>query len=138
MNKIIWNENYCTGVDQIDRQHFFLVNRINELSELKDYKEDISNLYPILLLFISYAQFHFDYEKDYLSSNGYPKLEEYLEDHKKFIKIIDQFNELYIDGLGDIDEELLSYLNKWLLNHISGKDMNFIKERTEKGEKNGD
>lgn len=138
MTKIIWKKNYNTGVEQIDRQHSFLVNRTNELRELKSYNEEDSNLYPILLLLVSYAQFHFDYEKSYLDKLNYFETEEYSAEHEKFIKTIDDFNELYINGLADINENLLNYLNEWLITHILGKDTIFLKELFKKGENNGD
>lgn len=139
MIKIIWNKSYNTGMEQLDKQHNFLANRINELRELKSYNEEDSNLYPILLLFVSYAQFHFDYEKTYLNKINYFEIETYSAEHKNFVDTIDNFNNLYIHGLTEINETLLNYLNEWTLNHILSKETSFIKEELlKRGENNGD
>lgn len=130
MEKIIWKDNFNTSLEEIDKQHRFLVNRINELIELKAMKEESINLYPILLLLVGYAQFHFQYEENLFSKINETKVEKHIEDHKEFSKVIDDFNEKYIDGTRDIDDNLLIFLYNWWTNHILEKDINFIKNYT--------
>lgn len=136
MEKIIWSDSYVTGIAEIDKQHRFLVNRINELIELKNYNEESANIYPILLLFIGYAQFHFDYEENFFIKSIYSRKGEHIEEHHNFAKFIDSFNEAYISGSRDIDNELISFLYDWWTHHITVRDMEFINEI--RGAQNGD
>lgn len=129
MKKINWNEEFNTHVDEIDKQHRFLVNRINELIELKNMKEENTNLYPILLLLVGYAQFHFEYEENLWTKLKILDLPEHIEEHKKFSLAIDNFNELYINGSRDIDENLINFLTTWWTNHILEKDLNSINNK---------
>lgn len=129
MKKIIWKDEFNTNIDEIDKQHRFLVNRINELIELKIMKEESANLYPILILLIGYAEFHFEYEEKLWDKLEVSDLEENIEEHKKFSLAIDNFNELYINGTRDIDDELLIFLNRWWTNHILEKDLTSIKSK---------
>ena len=129
MKKIIWKDEFNTNIDEIDKQHRFLVNRINELIELKIMKEESANLYPILLLLVGYAQFHFEYEENLWSKLEVSDLAEHIEEHKKFSLAIDNFNELYINGTRDIDDELLIFLNRWWTSHILEKDLTSIKNK---------
>lgn len=129
MKKIIWKDEFNTNIDEIDKQHRFLVNRINELIELKIMKEESTNLYPILLLLVGYAQFHFEYEEKLWNKLEVSDLAEHIEEHKKFSLAIDNFNELYINGTRDIDDELLIFLNRWWTNHILEKDLISIKNK---------
>lgn len=129
MKKIIWKDEFNTNIDEIDKQHRFLVNRINELIELKIMKEESANLYPILLLLVGYAQFHFEYEENLWVKLEVSDLAEHIEEHKKFSIAIDNFNELYINGTRDIDDELLIFLNRWWTNHILEKDLTSIKNK---------
>lgn len=129
MKKIIWKDEFNTNIDEIDKQHRFLVNRINELIELKIMKEESANLYPILLLLVGYAQFHFEYEENLWAKLEVSDLAEHIEEHKKFSIAIDNFNELYINGTRDIDDELLIFLNRWWTNHILEKDLTSIKNK---------
>lgn len=129
MKKIIWKDEFNTNIDEIDKQHRFLVNRINELIELKIMKEESTNLYPILLLLVGYAEFHFEYEEKLWNKLEVSDLAEHIEEHKKFSLAIDNFNELYINGTRDIDDELLIFLNRWWTNHILEKDLISIKNK---------
>lgn len=138
MRKILWTDDFISDIDEIDKQHRFIINRINEIIELYSYKEESSDIYPILLLLVGYAEFHFEYEEKIFVPQNYSKKGEHIEEHHKFSKFIDDFTELYIDGKRDIDKELLTFLKEWWTNHILEKDMDFVKELYKKGEKNGD
>lgn len=138
MKKIIWSEKFITEIDELDKQHRFIINRINEVIELYNYKEESANIYPILLLLIGYAQFHFDYEEKYFIEHDYSKKGEHIKEHHDFSKFIDNFTELYIEGQRDIDKTLLSHLSSWWVKHILENDMEFAKELHKKGEENGD
>ena len=132
MKKIIWKEEFNTNVDEIDKQHRFLVNRINELIELKIMKEESANLYPILLLLVGYAQFHFEYEENFMKKNSYPKFLSHKMEHKKFI---DKINAVDLSTIDENQEEallsILEFIATWLESHILETDKrvaNYLQE----------
>jgi hemerythrin len=83
--KIPWDNRYTLGIETLDTQHkklFALVNRLYDLDEHKNTKEDLR---IILYEFSEYMKTHFKEEEEYMSSIGYDKLYEHKELHKELI-----------------------------------------------------
>lgn len=83
--KIPWDDRYSLGIEAIDTQHkqlFALVNRLYDLQENKNTKDELRT---ILYEFSDYMQTHFKEEEEFMLSIGYDKLEEHKQLHKDII-----------------------------------------------------
>lgn len=86
--KILWDDRYKIGIRSIDNQHkklFDLVNKLYDLDETKNLKEEMRE---ILYEFNDYIKTHFDDEEIYMRSIGYPLLGEHEKLHADIIDTI--------------------------------------------------
>jgi hemerythrin len=127
---IIWNDSYLTGIDRIDEQHKVLVNTLNEanarlaLSVTRDLLEQITRD------LLSYAIYHFETEETLMQEYDYLGLsaadeEKHRSEHRSFSQQVVALRAGLRDGRLVTREELLSFLNNWLVNHILFTDKRF-------------
>ena len=121
-----WNENFETGVPEIDQQHHRLVEVTNELGALLALTEvefsDVSRVYDEL---ISYTEYHFAEEERLMVSVGVDSrfiARQELE-HQGFLREICQLKaDMSVDDPGK-GLTVLEFLMNWLAYHILGTDM---------------
>lgn len=137
INDIKWSKDYETGVEEIDEQHHILVNTLNEANELLTKEYSLENLQNITKDLLSYALYHFETEEELMQKFNYegeaPKdFENHMKRHRDFsAKVVDVRESLKSGNLIGQDE-LISFLLNWLLNHIDKTDKKlgkFLKEK---------
>jgi hemerythrin-like metal-binding protein len=126
-DEIKWSSDYETGVEEIDEQHHILVNTLNEANELLTKEYSLENLQNITKDLLSYALYHFETEEELMQEYNYeseaPKdYENHMKQHRDFsAKVVDVRDSLKSGNLIGQDE-LISFLVNWLLNHIDKTD----------------
>ena len=124
---IEWTNDLKLGIEDIDMQHKKLVDMINEFYfQLKDKssKELISKLINDMK---QYALVHFETEERYLQQIGFPALEEHKVEHKSFIEKVADVEQRFSAGKLVLSFELTNFLKSWLVHHIKGSDMKYVK-----------
>ncbi|MBT0879401.1 MULTISPECIES: GGDEF domain-containing protein [unclassified Campylobacter] len=127
-----WNKDYETNIDNVDKQHYYLVQLINELalklSEKNLNKNELDEAFNGIL---NYAKEHFSEEEMLMQNvNIYS---DFFQEHKLSHKMfIEQTKQLY-DDVGDgtnkeAVKSLLEFLISWLAFHILGIDQNMAKQ----------
>jgi hemerythrin len=124
---IIWNDSYLTGIDRIDEQHKVLVNTLNEANARLVVSVTRGLLEQITRDLLSYAIYHFETEEALMQEYGYARLaaaddEKHRQEHRSFSQQVVALREGLRDGRLVSREELLSFLNNWLINHILNTD----------------
>jgi len=125
--EIKWSTDYEIGVDEIDEQHHILVNTLNEANELLTTNYSLENLQNITKDLLSYALYHFETEEEMMQEYNYvleaPKdYENHMKQHRDFsAKVVEVRESLKAGNLIE-QEELISFLLNWLLNHIDKTD----------------
>lgn len=120
-----WNENFNTGVPQIDEQHKKLVQLLNRLASYVAFHDGIPDLEQIFDELADYAVYHFKEEEriwhQYLPDE--PVELEHKRIHQIFVETI-AVTRAKIRTTSDniIIEELLSFLTRWLATHILEND----------------
>jgi len=123
---LVWKPEYSIGVHLIDEQHKYLFETINSAFELL--KDDLSvDKYDGITLIIQdlclYAKYHFVTEENYMIKINYQGYSSQKVEHDDFIQYL---NKIDLKQVGEDPqkyiENLLSYLLKWLLDHILLKD----------------
>lgn len=125
MERIVWNDDYCTGIPEIDTQHCKIINQINYLIDNLNRKAKASLNQEIILFLDKYAQEHFSTEEKFLSKINYPDLDNHIKMHQAFkLKTVKSAVKV-IKGQDDVTEETISFLKYWWTDHILKADMEF-------------
>jgi len=117
---IAWNDALMTGVTTMDEQHKILVNMINEANYLLDEKAGRDVYMEVVKDLISYALYHFDEEEELMIAAQYPQelRQHHIEEHRAFSGKVTTIQQELVQGKLIHRDELIGYLNHWLVNHI--------------------
>jgi hemerythrin-like metal-binding protein len=69
-----------------------------------------------------YSVFHFTAEEALLEAAEYPLLEAHRTEHQKFIDRLAKFRR---EGIVNQPYEVLTFMNRWLVNHIKRTDQQY-------------
>jgi hemerythrin len=125
--QLVWSDSFSIGVVEIDEQHRILVNTLNEANSRLAKDSSAELLEQITRDLLSYALYHFETEEGLMQQYGYSAeagtdAEIHLQQHRSFSsKVVSIRNELKA-GILISREDLLSFLNGWLVNHILNTD----------------
>lgn len=134
---IIWNDSFLTGVQEIDEQHHILVNTLNEANARLTENYETKLLEQITHDLLSYALYHFETEEELMLEYGYQEErpednESHLRQHRGFSAQVVAVRDNLKAGSLISREDLLSFLNNWLVNHILNTDKRLGEFLTEK------
>lgn len=125
---IVWSDKLLTGVTEIDEQHRILVNSINEAnSRLSSEAVNSEILEKITKDLLSYALYHFETEEELMQEFNYAQtqgedLDTHQRQHREFSATVVSVREGLKAGKLISREDLLTFLNGWLINHILNTD----------------
>lgn len=123
---IKWQDDYNTGVEQMDEQHRKLIAIANEAYGLlkNDLRLDkYDAIVAILGELRDYTVYHFKAEEDYMLSIGYKRFLSHKAEHADFIAKVAEVDLDKIDA--NQDEYLratLDFICGWVTEHIVGRD----------------
>ncbi|MDP1664020.1 MAG: bacteriohemerythrin [Methylobacter sp.] len=128
---IVWNDKLVTGIGKIDEQHQILVNLFNEANIKLTTNNNAKFMEEITRNLLSYALYHFETEEGLMQKYDY--IEDNIEDadthirqHRSFsAKVVAVHNDIKT-GILISREDLLSFLNSWLINHILNTDKGLV------------
>lgn len=112
MAHLEWSNSLDTGISVIDEQHKRIVDYINELYDAQQ-TLDKRRVGEVIEELVDYTVSHFACEESLMEQAGYP----FLEPHKKVTKFVGRF-----EAGEDVAGELLTMLQRWLINHIRNED----------------
>lgn len=128
-----WTDAFVTGISQIDQQHRWLVESINQLhDEISGKNADKEVVYKILHGLIDYTFNHFIVEEDLFKRFDYPKTDAHLEEHNKFTRDTAALLEKF-EGGETLRADALEFLREWLSHHILTVDMAYVPFMKENG-----
>jgi len=135
---IEWSEKLLTGVAEIDKQHRVLVDAINDANSRLMADHDIKLVEQITKDLLSYAIYHFETEEDLMQRYGYNTEADkdaalHLKQHREFSTQVLAVRDGLRNGREISREDLLAFLNGWLVNHIMNTDQRlgaFIRQKT--------
>jgi len=118
-----WDDRYSVGVQPIDQQHRFLIQKIRDLQEAMAAGTAREMLAPLINNLVTYTEYHFAYEAKLYAERGYADLERHLELHAAMVKqVTDMGNALKSNKLR-AGAPVMAFLRHWLIDHILGEDM---------------
>lgn len=124
-----WKEEYAIGNGAIDEQHqrlFELGRGIHELLTQKRGEDKYDDLMLLIKDLKDYTVYHFDFEEGMLEGAGYPNLDIHEQEHRKFIKKMDDLAGQDLDAFQNkIAFEMLGFVANWIERHILDTDFKY-------------
>lgn len=124
MKKMEWSSDLDTGIKVIDGQHRRIVEYINELQEARE-NLDKKTVHDVIDELVDYTISHFSFEESLMEQAGYPFLDPHKKIHELFVKKVGSFVERFKKG-EDVVDDILTMLQKWLINHIKNEDGDYV------------
>ncbi len=127
---IHWNSALETGLRHIDLQHQDLVEMINATEAAHRDGRDAEALQDILPRLTGYVLFHFSTEETLLNSPGVPAehAAQHRRAHGEFARHVTALKTEAAAGDTVALETLLTYLQRWLVDHIMGTDRELVRQ----------
>ncbi|MTI09693.1 GGDEF domain-containing protein [Curvivirga aplysinae] len=125
INVFPWNEQYNTGIAEIDEQHKKLVQLLNELAGTLTQDDNDQILYALDQL-VDYAKYHFDCEEKIWSEIF--ENDSWFKGHKtNHVSFLPAILKMKKDQehlpLSEVTENMVRFLIRWLIFHIIDDDM---------------
>jgi len=123
--KFYWDETYSVGVEEMDKQHQNLFNIINDYYDALNKNHSDEILLKLLTKLKDFTHMHFNEEEKYFKMFQYEDAEMHIMTHRRIIdKIFDYYDQVK-SGHKIHDEEIVTFLETWLKNHIRGTDKQY-------------
>lgn len=122
---LAWRDSWLLGIEELDEDHFELVQDVNRLSEtgqrLRQAHEEGRDRFLIRLQsVIAHLRQHFALEETFLRSIGYPGMSEHKREHALFLAELAYLHRRLANVWTDLaNEEVREVLRDWFLNHIA-------------------
>jgi len=125
--RLEWTDALKTGVKEIDEQHMILVHTLNDAAEKLSHEATAEILGQITQDLLSYALYHFETEEELMQEYGYREAEgdgmqRHLDQHRAFSGKVVAVREGIKAGNLIAPQDLIGFLNDWLVNHIQHTD----------------
>lgn len=125
-----WTDQFKLGVEAMDDQHFELINRVNRLIIAHDKEENCDSVEELLTFLKSYVVKHFGDEERLQSQYLYPDYDDHRKVHAEFVKVVEAFEQAFIESLNSENEndckvllfKINNHLVEWLTHHINESD----------------
>lgn len=114
----VWEEQFNTGIPEIDQDHQALVKLINDLYEAMQDGSGGALLLPIFSALKHYTETHFSREEHFMVECKAPGQEAHLREHRRMVEKLADLENRHRRGEAAISLETLTFLRDWLKNHI--------------------
>lgn len=127
LQALAWSEGFATGVPEIDEQHMILVHTLNDAATKLARDTRVETLEQITQDLLSYALYHFETEEELMQQYGYGEnddnaVNDHLSQHRAFSAKVVAVRDGLKTGSLITAQDLLDFLNSWLVNHILNTD----------------
>lgn len=131
MDAFVWDQDFITGLSQVDEQHHNLVDLFNELntslfSQSTDQEGVLSDTFARI---VDYTRFHFRDEEDLMHAEGVDSrhIQMHHATHEQFVQQIQAMWERR-GAVSHPVENLVGFLTTWLSLHILGIDQSLARQ----------
>ena len=128
-----WSSEIAVGLSDVDEQHRWLVDRINQLhSELSSPAPRSDAVAEVLEGLMDYTMNHFIMEEELFERHAYPDTVAHKALHNKFTSTIMNALTDHEDGK-NVSYDVLEFLKDWLIQHIMRTDKVYVPFMQERG-----
>lgn len=133
MALITWTDELSVSIAGIDSQHKKLVDLINALHDAMKQGKAKDVMAKVLKELVDYTVQHFSVEEKFMVQHGYPQYAKHKLEHDQFVKKVLEVTKEFDSGKASISMDVMSFLKKWLSEHICIVDKQYIPFFKEKG-----
>jgi hemerythrin len=122
------DQEFIVGIDEIDRQHQELFDRIDLLRDYVRRGQSKDAIRDTLKYLESYVTEHFATEVRYMEQHGYPDILQHKAEHESFLKDFAGFKDKYasLQAQGEMTTffglEIVRKLTAWFEDHVMNID----------------
>ena len=130
---IPWSDDLSVGLQEIDEQHKILIHLINRLYDeaiLKKANQSIID--DILNELKQYTIIHFSVEESLFRLFDYPHVDAHQKQHERLKEEVISVHNKFKNGAA-VTIELMSFLRRWIKNHIMMEDKKYSPFFLERG-----
>jgi hemerythrin len=117
-----WHNIYSIGNDKLDTHHKKLFSILNTLYDMSFKSNNEFSYDSIIDELVSYADYHFKAEEQYMINRKYMDIDSHIMQHKYFTERTMQLKQKNIAGDSVPTSELIVFLGNWLLKHVIEED----------------
>ncbi len=128
-----WDASFSTGISKYDEQHKVLFNMVNELADAMQQKKSKEAVGRVLNGLAEYTVNHFADEERSFSQSHYPEESDHKALHKKLVTQVVDLIGKFNAGEPLITQDVINFLQDWLINHIKGVDKRYGPHLTKNG-----
>ncbi len=122
---LVWDDSFNTNIRTFDDQHKVLFNMINELHDAMQQKRSKEAISNILKGLADYTVNHFAEEERAFDKTGYTETEKHKQMHKTLVDQVVDLIGKYQSGETVLSQDIIDFLQKWLMEHIKGQDKKY-------------
>jgi methyl-accepting chemotaxis protein/hemerythrin len=127
------DDSFATGVERFDNAHKVLFRMVNDLHDAMQQKRSKEAIGKILNGLADYTVNHFAEEERVFSQTGYGEEVQHKQLHKKLIDQVVELQGRFNSGKTLLTQEVITFLQDWLVNHIKGVDKKYGHHLTKNG-----
>lgn len=132
MESFIWDEHFVTSLTEVDKQHHYLVDVINQFGDLLTQPENIpfDKVETVFGELAAYAQYHFSEEETLMDTLKVDlrHVDHHKQEHVNFLQEVTQLHAAISPQKPEKAKSLLNFLIYWLAYHILGSDQSMAKQ----------
>jgi len=121
-----WNSGFSIGIESLDKQHRALVDLTNEFHAAISHRKDRDVLRKMVNRLADCIQVNFSHEEELMSKSAYSGYKKHKEEHNLLAGRVIEYQNRIEAGDETVFDELPSFLNSLLINHIKGTDMKYV------------
>jgi diguanylate cyclase (GGDEF)-like protein/hemerythrin-like metal-binding protein len=127
-----WDDTFATGIDDVDRQHRYLVDIINAFGSRLQRPPDPGpeELAPVYAELAEYASYHFIAEEELMVGRGLDPRHviQHQREHADFLRQVGDMVGRTTQTPGQAAQRLVEFLVHWLSYHILGSDQSMARQ----------
>jgi len=124
-NLMTWSDRYSVGIARIDAEHRKLVDLINELYAAILAGKGEAATAKVLDGLAAYTLSHFATEEGLMKRHSYPGYAPHKAEHDRLVAQVKQLQQDLRTGKAKISQEVLTFLQGWLIGHMLGLDKKY-------------
>ena len=132
-NVLEWDDSFATGVARFDNAHKVLFGMVNDLHDAMQRKRGREAIGEILNELADYTVNHFADEERAFSQTGFPEEARHKQLHAKLVDQVVDLQGRFRGGQTILTQDVITFLQDWLTNHIKGVDKKYGPHLTKSG-----
>ncbi len=122
---LVWDESFATGISTFDEQHKVLFKMVNDLHDAMQQKRTKEVIGDILRGLADYTVNHFAAEEKAFAQTQYTDEANHKVLHKKLVDQVVELIGKFQSGETLLTQDVISFLQSWLVDHIKGQDKRY-------------